>query len=226
MGLGLGIMPRITRLWNGEALKPVRRAWQTRLYTTGKVALGERLTYHDFPLDWVHIDWKDADHTVNLVEQPLLPFKDRSQRLIYTAHLIEHLPAATLTTLLAECHRVLRAGGRIRIECPDAEALVSLYRKADPHALAHFRNYRKETIVERFGYDAKYQEDHLMVLGEISNYIVPGEGVHMPVYAPKEIFDEKLATLDLDSFAEWCFSLQTPDRARAAGTRTLFISPS
>ncbi len=217
MGLGLGIKPRIERLWNAPEFAPVRRAWQTSFFTTGKVALGERLTYDDFPLNWVHVDWKDADHTVNLVEQPLLPFKDRSKRLIYTAHLIEHLPAATLTTLLAECHRILRPGGRIRIECPDAEALVSLYRSANPHALTHFRKFRKETIVERFGYDAKYLEDHLMVLGEISNYIVPGEGVHMPVYSPKEIFDEKLATLDLDSFADWCFALQTPEQRKSGG---------
>ena len=99
------------------------------------------------------------------------------------------------------------AGRSIRIECPDTEKLVELYRRSDHRMLSHFRGRRRELLVEKFGYPDRYLEDHLSVLGEIANYIVPGEGVHTPTYAPKEEFEAKLNGLDLESFAEWCLSL-------------------
>jgi SAM-dependent methyltransferase len=222
MGLGLGIMPRLTAIWHGSTLKPIRRAWQTRFYSTGKVALGERVALNgNFPLDWIHIDWRDADYTVNLVENPVLPFDDNSQRLIYSAHLIEHLPETTLNTLLREAHRVLKPGGRIRIECPDAEKLVELYRRGDEHMLTHFRESRRKVLVEYLGLGEKYLEDHLSVLGEISNYLLPGEPHHVPTYATKDEFDAKLSSLDLDQFADWCFSLQTPEQRRSGGHQNI-----
>ena len=222
MGLGLGIMPRLTRLWNHPRMKPLRRALQTRFYSTGKVALGERLQPHgDFPLDWIYIDWRDADYTVNLVGDPILPFKDDSQKLIYSAHLIEHLPEPTLTSLLREVHRVLKPGGWIRIECPDAEKLANLYRCSDVHMLNTFRESRRRIIVEYMGLGEKYLEDHLSLMGEISNYIVPGEPHHVPVYASRQEFDLKFNSLDLEGFAEWCRSLQTPEQRTSGGHQTI-----
>ena len=220
MGLGLGIMPRL-RMWNRRAAKRARRAWQTKFHTTGKVALGETLSPDglavDFPSDWIFVDWRSADHQINLVERPALPFRDRSQKIIYSAHMIEHLPQPTLTTLLHECHRVLKHGGHIRIECPDAEKLVELYRRSDQHMLSHFLKNRRDAIVDGRGFDEKYLEDHLSVLGEISNYIIPGENFHMPVYVPKQEFDEKFNSLGLDQFGEWCISLQTSEQRRSGG---------
>ena len=222
MGLGLGVMPRVKRLWNRPRMRPIRRAWQTRFYSKGKVALGERIAhYGEFPLDWIHIDWRDADYTVNLVQNPILPFKDNSQRLIYSAHLIEHLPEATLKTLLHETHRVLKRGGRIRIECPDAEKLTDLYRRSDQHMLDHFREFRRKIIVEHLGMGEKYLDDHLSLLGEISNYLLPGAPHHIPIYATREEFDAQFQSLDLDRFAEWCFSLQTPEQRKSGGHQNI-----
>ncbi len=188
----------------------------TKNFSSGKVALGERNNY-PFPLDWVRVDWKDADYEVNLSESPTLPFRDNSQKLIYTAHMIEHLSQESLPKLLNECYRILRPGGRIRIEAPDAEKLVNLYRTGDERMLGHFRKFRQDVIVKKFGYPENYLEDHLSVLGEISNYIVEGQWVHVPVYASKEEFDEKLKNLDLDQFFDWCISLQTPEQRKSGG---------
>jgi hypothetical protein len=199
--------------------------WQTRFHANGKVALGESLSPdgvpNPFPRDWILVDWKSADRQINLAERPVLSFRDLSQKIIYSAHLIEHLPQPALTALLRECYRVLDHGGRIRIECPDAEKMVELYRKSDLHLLNHFLNFRRREIVDGRGFDAKYLEVHLSLLGEISNYIIPGENFHMPVYAPKSEFDEKFANLDLEQFAEWCTSLQTPEQRRSGGHQNI-----
>jgi SAM-dependent methyltransferase len=221
MGLGLGVIPRVQKLWWRFA-RPITRAWQTRFYSLGKVALGEPLYKgSEFPREWIHVDWKDADYRVDLARSRALPFRDGSQKIIYSAHLIEHLPEPRLEELLRECCRVLEPGGRIRFECPDAEKLVELYRKADPHMLSHFRRFRRETIVGLHGFEQKYLEDHLSLLGEISNFIIPGHAFHMPVYAPRQVFEEKLERLDLDSFGEWCLSLQTPEQKRSGGHQNI-----
>ncbi len=218
MGLRLGIMPRIQRLWGRRLVKPILRAWQTGFYSRGKLALGEPLYVHsEFPRDWICLDWKEADYLVDLVKTPELPFKNDSQKIIYSAHLIEHLPEPALATLLQECCRVLEPGGRVRFECPDAEKLVALYRQSDPHMLQYFARFRREVIVEQNGFDKKYLEDHLSLLGEISNYIIPGRSFHMPVYAPREEFDRNLGRLDLEEFARWCISLQSPEQRKSGG---------
>jgi SAM-dependent methyltransferase len=206
--------------------RPITRAWQTGFYSLGKVALGEPLYEgSEFPREWIHVDWKDADFRVDLAKSPVLPFRDGSQKIIYSAHLIEHLPQPRLEALLRECCRVLEPGGRIRLECPDGEKLVELYRKADPHMLAHFRRFRRETVVGLHGFDRKYLEDHLSLLGEMSNFIIPGQTFHMPIYAPRELFEEKLAGLPLDSFAEWCISLQSPEQKESGGHQNiLYVS--
>ena len=225
MGLGLGIVPLTNKLC-GRLAKPLVRAWQTNFYSLGKVALGEPLyPGSDFPRDWIHLDWKDADYRVDLVKTPVLPFRGGSVTLIYSAHLIEHLPEPALAALLRECFRVLEPGGQIRLECPDAEKLVELYRKRDQHMLKHFGRFRRETIVGRHGFDTKYLEDHLSLLGEMSNYIIPGYAFHMPVYAPREQFEEQLERLDLDAFGTWCVSLQTSgtEAERRSSEHSLFL---
>jgi ubiquinone/menaquinone biosynthesis C-methylase UbiE len=225
MGLGLGIMPRMKRLWKGHVVKRARRAWQTRFRARGKVALGEPLNADGFPVefppDWIFVDWRFADYRIDLVKNPKLPFRDRTKKIIYSAHLIEHLPQATLVILLRECYRVLKPGGRIRIECPDAEKLVELYRKSDEQMMTYFFNFRRDQLVERRGFDEKYLEAHLSLLEEFSNYIIPGEDFHMPVYAPKWEFEEKFNSLSLDQFGEWCASLQTPEQRRSGGHQNI-----
>jgi SAM-dependent methyltransferase len=225
MGLGLGIMPRVRKLWNGEIRKRARRAWQTKFHAKGKVALGESLNADGFaatfPPDWIFVDRHFADYRIDFVKNPKLPFDNNSQRVIYSAHMIEHLPQATLTILLRECCRVLKPGGRIRIECPDMEKLVDLYRQSDEHMLNYFRDARRKLIIEGYGADEKYLEDHLSVLGEISNYIIPGQGFHMPAYASRQEFDQKFDSLDLEKFAAWCISLQTPEQRKSGGHQNI-----
>lgn len=199
--------------------KKLFRQIVTKNFSSGKVALGERNTYTNplFPLDWIRVDWQDADYNINLSQSPTLPFKDNSQKLLYSAHMIEHLSNESLPQLFKEFYRILKPEGRIRLECPDTEKLINLYCSNDEKMLSHFRKFRQEILIEKFGYPENYIEDHLSVLGEVSSYIVEGQGVHVPVYAPKEEFDEKLKTLSFDDFCDWCISLQTAEQHQSGG---------
>jgi predicted SAM-dependent methyltransferase len=46
---------------------------------------------------------------------------------IYSSHFLEHLPAREGAHLLADCHRVLRSGGRLRTCLPDFSRLARAY---------------------------------------------------------------------------------------------------
>lgn len=47
---------------------------------------------------------------------------------VFTEHMIEHVSWADGQTMLAECRRVLRPGGVLRVATPDLAVLVALYR--------------------------------------------------------------------------------------------------
>ncbi len=58
-----------------------------------------------------------------------LPYPNSSLRYIYTSHFFEHLPPGTAKRFLGECHRVLGAGGILRVVVPDLRFLCEEYMK-------------------------------------------------------------------------------------------------
>jgi len=56
-----------------------------------------------------------------------LPFPDGSVDAIYSCHLFEHFYIDELEQILAECHRVLKPQGGIRILVPSLEQAISAY---------------------------------------------------------------------------------------------------
>jgi SAM-dependent methyltransferase len=54
------------------------------------------------------------------------PFPDASIDRILCEHMIEHVPAEQGAALVAECRRVLRPGGRLRLATPDLANVLSL----------------------------------------------------------------------------------------------------
>jgi predicted SAM-dependent methyltransferase len=55
------------------------------------------------------------------------PFADGSFRLVFTEHLLEHLSEAGALRCLHECHRVLEAGGILRVSTPDLTREAAKY---------------------------------------------------------------------------------------------------
>lgn len=73
-----------------------------------------------------------------------LPFPDASVDCIFGEHFIEHLTHEDSIRFLADCYRVLRAGGVCRVATPDLAHIVRSY-TADI--------WRKDEWIKRFGYE-------------------------------------------------------------------------
>ncbi len=58
--------------------------------------------------------------------QPL-PFADRSFDFVYHSHVLEHFRRDDAAPFLAECLRVLRRGGVLRVVVPDLEMIARGY---------------------------------------------------------------------------------------------------
>jgi SAM-dependent methyltransferase len=58
-----------------------------------------------------------------------VPFPDRTFDVVYHSHLLEHIDRDDAPKFIAECFRVLKPGGVIRIVVPDLEQLAQRYVK-------------------------------------------------------------------------------------------------
>ena len=88
-----------------------------------------------------HIDARDP-----------FPVPDSSFDYVFSEHLIEHLPRADADAMLAECRRILRPGGRIRIATPDLEALLALFAPGlDPLQVAYLESSAKRYAIDDAG---------------------------------------------------------------------------
>lgn len=82
-------------------------------------------TYHP---DWVNLDVAPADPNVQTVNiNNGLPFSSESATACYSSHVLEHLDKVGARNLVAECSRVLKHGGVIRLAVPDLEAMAREY---------------------------------------------------------------------------------------------------
>lgn len=72
------------------------------------------------------------------------PFADDTFALIYSEHMIEHIPYADAAAMVRECRRVIKPGGTIRLVTPDLAFLRALLDGTpDPRRAAYFEFYRR-----------------------------------------------------------------------------------
>ncbi len=62
------------------------------------------------------------------------PIPDDSFDYVFSEHAIEHLEFEESSRMLCECHRILRAGGRIRLATPDLGQIIALYTQPEGDA--------------------------------------------------------------------------------------------
>lgn len=112
---------------------PEQRRPEAPLY----VNVGAGSFYHplwhnlDAPGDYYDPLCGSIDFRHDLTSGAPLPFNDRSVRLFYTSHVIEHLTDAEVSHLAAEMQRCLAPGGIVRITAPDMELQYDAYMRHD-----------------------------------------------------------------------------------------------
>jgi predicted SAM-dependent methyltransferase len=102
-------------------LESARRLWLggiPRLRAVHLGAGGHRLT------GWVNVDLAPPGVDVLADFAAALPFRTGAVDFLHSEDLIEHLELDAGKALVAECHRVLRPGGVMRILTPDLRALI------------------------------------------------------------------------------------------------------
>ena len=81
---------------------------------------------------WLNTDFFPNDRRVAFLDATKkFPFEDQTFDYIFTEHQIEHITYPEGQFMLAECFRVLKSGGRIRIATPDLARLLSVYPKPE-----------------------------------------------------------------------------------------------
>jgi predicted SAM-dependent methyltransferase len=121
-----------------STLAQARSAWASEV---GRPLRGPRLHLGcgDHRLGgWINVDLEKTSAAGLLTDTAKgLPFADGSVAFVHCEDLLEHLDFEGGVAMLAECRRVLRDGGVLRILTPDLRALVEkVYRDADPRQLA------------------------------------------------------------------------------------------
>jgi predicted SAM-dependent methyltransferase len=119
---------------------------------------------------WVNVDGRhDPGVTCVADLRHTIPLPDGSARAIFTEHLVEHLDYdREVPGFLAECMRVLRRGGVLRVVVPDGERYLLAYAEGTWDALQAFSplagfatrmevvNFHfRQGIEHRFSYDAE-----------------------------------------------------------------------
>jgi len=77
---------------------------------------------------WLNTDYYTGSLGVVFLDATKrFPFEDRTFDYIFSEHQIEHLTYKEGLSMLRECYRVLKPGGKIRIATPDIETLIGLH---------------------------------------------------------------------------------------------------
>jgi len=92
-----------------------------------------------FHKDWTNIDivsFSPEVKSFNILKG--IPFSENTFEAVYHSQVLEHIPTDKLDFFIAECFRVLKPGGIIRISTPDLESIAKLYIKWLDHNIETF----------------------------------------------------------------------------------------
>lgn len=93
-----------------------------------------------------------------------LPLGDASSDLIFNEHFLEHIDyPVSAKSFVAECHRVLRPGGRLVIGVPDARMVIEGYVKGD-------EELRQRLLADWYA-NREGRDEHFNTYLDLVNYV-------------------------------------------------------
>ena len=125
---------------------------------------------------WVNIDLVGMGSDLAWDLRRRLPFPDGSARAAFLEHVIEHFALADALAVLKDCHRVLAAGGTIRVGVPDLGRYIRSY-AGDGELIEQARPNRPTPLlavaeVAQFhGHRSAYDAETLVLLLEEAGFI-------------------------------------------------------
>jgi SAM-dependent methyltransferase len=119
----------------------------------------------DHPLEgWLNTDLNPCRSDIRLMDATRrFPFADGVFERVFSEHMIEHVPHAGGAAMLAECRRVLRPGGRIRISCPDQQFIDRLLGPVEE--LTHLERSYVDWACRHFGLASARAVGHNLAAG-------------------------------------------------------------
>lgn len=111
-----------------------------------------------------------------------LPFPEACADMLFTEHMIEHLTLNDAQRFLAECARVLKPGGRIRVATPDLDRFMSLFSGKDALGAAY-----ETWLSNTFFPEIPYRTEAMVLNNMLSNF------------GHRFVFDARTMTLALEA---------------------------
>ncbi len=120
------------------------------------------------PLDgWLNTDVVvRSSGVINLDAKKRFGFGDKVFDYIFTEHQIEQLTYTEARSMLRECFRVLRPGGKVRIGTPSLETLLGLYTSEKTPAQSEYVDW----IADNFIPDAGPHKDVIVINHAINGF--------------------------------------------------------
>jgi len=115
---------------------------------------------------WRRAGWATTDHKKSLFKGGSsawrLDYPDECFELLFSSHMLEHIPHFMIDAVLHQFNRVLKPGGGVRLLCPDLEVIARAYVGKD------------EVLRERLLAEDPTIRTDLGFGGSLTNFIVSG----------------------------------------------------
>jgi len=95
--------------------------------------------------DWLNTDIEPAAGEAYLDATKRFPIPDRSLSYIFAEQLLEHLSYRDGLSMLGECYRTLKRGGKIRLATPDLLKYIQLFRDAKDDEMREYLKAKTRT---------------------------------------------------------------------------------
>jgi len=125
----------------------------------------------DYYTDWYDYDPIFLNYNVDLESRSTWPIDTGEYDLVYTSHTLEHLTDEAVKHTVSEAHRILKQGGRFRINVPNANIPIEHYEEGNIEWFedVRFDGYTDEVYYppdECFGYELEFY-----LLSAVASYL-------------------------------------------------------